>query len=102
HMTAERGVSRETMLALQLAANLFLALGIALAAIGSDRTSARRMLAFGAAATVGLGLVFGPVLAHGSLSLVFATLAGALLVMGFVYGPLGAWMPRLFPVTVRY
>ncbi|MEY4160685.1 MAG: hypothetical protein RLZZ136_1306, partial [Pseudomonadota bacterium] len=23
-------------------------------------------------------------------------------VMGFVYGPLGGWLPRLFPVTVRY
>src|SRR5690606_25297399 len=32
HMTAERGVSRETMLALQLAANVFLAVGIVLAA----------------------------------------------------------------------
>jgi hypothetical protein len=102
HMTAARGVSRETMLALQLAANLFLALGIVLAAIGSDRTSPRRMLAWGAAATVLLGLVFGPALAGGSLALVFTTLAGGLLVMGFVYGPLGGWMPRLFPVTVRY
>ena len=102
HMTAERGVSRETMLALQLAANLFLALGIVLAAIGSDRTSARRMLGWGAAATVALGFAFGPVLAGGSLPLVFATLAAGLLVMGFVYGPLGGWMPRLFPVTVRY
>jgi hypothetical protein len=30
------------------------------------------------------------------------TLAAGLLVMGFVYGPLGGWMPTLFPVTVRY
>jgi predicted MFS family arabinose efflux permease len=102
HMTAERGVSRETMLALQLAANLFLALGIVLAAIGADRTTPGRMLAWGAAATVLLGLVFGPALAEGSLALVFMTLAGGLLVMGFVYGPLGGWMPALFPVTVRY
>jgi len=102
HMTAERGVAREDMLALQLAANLFLALGIVLAAIGSDRTTPRRMIALGAVATVVLGLVFGPVLAGGSLVLVFATLAAGLLVMGFVYGPLGGWMPALFPVTVRY
>jgi predicted MFS family arabinose efflux permease len=102
HMTAERGVSRESMLALQLAANLFLALGIVLAAIGADRTTPGRMLAWGAAATVLLGLVFGPALAEGSLALVFMTLAGGLLVMGFVYGPLGGWMPALFPVTVRY
>jgi MFS family permease len=102
HMTAARGVSRETMLALQLGANAFLALGIVLAAIGSDRASPQRMLAWGAGATVLLGLVFGPALAGGSLTLVFVTLAGGLLVMGFVYGPLGGWMPKLFPVTVRY
>jgi predicted MFS family arabinose efflux permease len=102
HMTAERGFARETVLALQLAANLFLALGIVLAAIGSDRVSAQWMLACGAVATVVLGLVFGPVLAGGSLALVFVTLAAGLLVMGFVYGPLGGWMPTLFPVTVRY
>jgi predicted MFS family arabinose efflux permease len=102
HMTTVRAVPRETMLELQLVANLFLALGIVLAAIGSDRTSAGRMLAWGAAGTVVLGLVFGPALAGGSLTLVFATLAAGLFVMGFVYGPLGGWMPRLFPVTVRY
>lgn len=102
HMTTVRAEPRETVLALQLAANLFLAAGIALSAIGSDRTSARRMLALGALATIVVGFAFGPVLAGGSLTVVFLTLATALLVMGFVYGPLGGWMPTLFPVTVRY
>jgi hypothetical protein len=60
------------------------------------------VLGWGALATVVLGLVFGPALAGGSPTLVFATLAAALLIMGFVYGPIGGWMPRLFPVTVRY
>jgi MFS family permease len=101
-MTGERGAERETVLALQLAANLFLAIGIVIAAIGSDRVGPRWMLACGAVATMVLGLVFGPVLAGGSLALVFVTLAAGLLVMGFVYGPLGGWMPTLFPVTVRY
>lgn len=102
HMTSVRGVPRETVLALQLGANLFLALGIALAAIGSDRSSARKMLAWGALVSIAVGFAFGPVLAGASLPVLFATLAVALLVMGFVYGPLGGWMPRLFPVTVRY
>jgi MFS family permease len=102
HMTAVRGFSRETVLALQLAANLFLAGGIVLAAVGSDYMTPRRMLAWGAALTMLLGLAFGPALAGGSLMLVFAALAAGLLVMGFVYGPLGGWMPTLFPVTVRY
>jgi MFS family permease len=102
HMTSVRGEPRETVLALQLAANLFLALGIALSAIGADRSSSRRMLASGALAAVVIGFAFGPVLAGGSLPVLFVTLAAALLVMGFVYGPLGGWMPTLFPVNVRY
>jgi MFS family permease len=85
-----------------LAANVFLAIGILLAAVHADRASPRRVLLLGALATVVLGLLFGPGLNAGSLWLVFATLAAALLVMGYVYGPLGAWLPTLFPVPVRY
>jgi MFS family permease len=38
----------------------------------------------------------------GSLVLVFLFLSLSLLLMGFVYGPLGAWLPGLFPARVRY
>ncbi len=100
--TTTHGYGRETFLAVQLGANTFLALGIILAAIHADRTSPGRTLLLGALATVGLGLVFGPGLLSGSLPIIFATLAAALLVMGFVYGPLGSWLPTLFPVGVRY
>jgi MFS family permease len=102
HLTTARGEARETILALQLGANLFLALGIAIAAVASDKVGTSRVLGWGAAATVLLGVVFGPAIANGSLGFVAVVLATALFVMGFVYGPLGGWMPRLFPVTVRY
>ncbi|RKF19225.1 MFS transporter [Altericroceibacterium spongiae] len=102
HMTTERGVSRETMLSLQLGANLFLALGILVAAVRSDRSSSRTVLLWGASGTMLLGLIFGPALAHGSLLAVFLMLVLALFVMGLVYGPLGGWMPSLFPVKLRY
>jgi MFS family permease len=100
--TGPLGYRRESFLAVQLAANLFLALGIIGAAVLGDRWGARTVLLLGAGATVLLGLVFGPGLSAGSLPLVFATLALALLIMGFVYGPLGGWLPNLFPVHVRY
>jgi MFS family permease len=100
--TTTFGYPRETFLAVQLGANTFLALGIVLAAIHADRTSSGRTLLLGAIATVALGLAFGPGLSSGSLPLIFVTLASALLVMGFVYGPLGSWLPTLFPVGVRY
>jgi MFS family permease len=99
--TTALGYSREQFLALQLGANVFLALGIVAAAVRSDRTSPRAVLGWGAGATVLLGLVFGSGLAGGT-ALAFVTLASALFVMGFVYGPLGAWLPTLFPVNVRY
>ncbi|MGN6357213.1 MAG: MFS transporter [Novosphingobium sp.] len=100
--TGPLGHSRETFLSVQLAANFFLAFGIAAAAFHADRVSPARALLLGAVATVVLGFVFGPGLAAGSLWLVFLTLAAALFVMGYTYGPLGSWLPTLFPVTVRY
>ena len=102
HLTTERGMARELVLGVQLAANTFLAIGIVAAAIWADRTSPRRVLAVGAVATALLGAVFGPVLGEASLPLVFVTLAASLFVMGLVYGPLGAWLPTLFPPLVRY
>lgn len=102
HMTTARGYAREDILLVQLAANFFLAIGIVISGIWSDATSPRRVLMAGAMGTVLLGLVFGQALAGASLFVVFLVLALALLIMGLVYGPLGAWLPTLFPVTVRY
>ncbi|MEQ1499582.1 MAG: MFS transporter [Novosphingobium sp.] len=100
--TKKLGWPREQFLMLQLGANLFLAIGIVLAAIWADRIGARKVLLMGAAATIAVGLVFGPGLQSGSGLTVFATLAAALFTMGFVYGPLGGWLAGLYPVSVRY
>lgn len=100
--TKTLGYPRESFLTVQLGANFFLAIGIAVAGWWADRTSARRVLATGAALTAVVGLIFGWGLGSGSLPLVFATLAAALFVMGLAYGPLGAWLPTLYPVAVRY
>lgn len=100
--TGQLGHSRQTFLSVQLAANVFLALGIVAAAIHADRKSPRYALLLGAFGTFVLGFLFGPGLGAGSLWVVFLTLAGALFVMGYAYGPLGSWLPTLFPVTVRY
>ena len=96
------GYAREHFLGVQLGANLFLALGILTAAVQADRTSPRRTLAIGAVLAVVAGVLFGGGLASGSLAVVFVTLAVALFVMGLCYGPLGAWLPTLYPPLVRY
>jgi len=102
HGTTDLGYDREVFLTVQLAAVLFLAAGIVISGIRSDATSAGRVLIWGCAATIGIGLIFGPLLGLGSLWLVWTALSLALFIMGFVYGPLGAWLPSLFPPRVRY
>ena len=96
------GVNTQLFLGLQLAAILFMAVGIALSGIWADRTTPGHVLAWGCAGAVVAGFVLVPGLGSGSVAAMFASLAFALFVMGFVYGPLGAWLPSLFPARVRY
>jgi MFS family permease len=100
--TTTLGYSRETFLATQLGAILFLALGIVAAGYASDASTPRRVLILGCGGTVAVGLVMGAMMGAGSLPLIWAWLSAALFAMGFVYGPLGAFLPSLFPPRVRY
>lgn len=95
-------IDRRVFLSLLLAAILFLALGIVAAGVLSDRRGPRRVLAMGCLATIGLGGLLAPALGSGSLAMIWMFLSIALFVMGFVYGPLGAFLPSLFPPHVRY
>jgi MFS family permease len=56
----------------------------------------------GALLTIPTGFLLAPCLGSGSLAAIFAFLSLALFLMGFVYGPLGAFLPALFPARVRY
>jgi MFS family permease len=95
--------SMQTFLSVQLGAILFMAAGIVLAAYGADRHwDERRVLAGGCVAAIALGFATAPLLGGGSLLPIFAYLSALLFIMGFVYGPLGGWLPHLFPARVRY
>jgi MFS family permease len=100
--TTKLGYSREAFLGVQLVAILFMAGGIIWAGYWSDATTPRRVLMWGCVLTIGASLLFGPLLGGGSLLLIGVLLSVLLLLMGFVYGPLGAWLPSLFPARVRY
>jgi MFS family permease len=93
---------RREFLAILLAAIPFLAAGILYSGHWSDRTDPRRVLIIGCSVAVPLGLVLAPLLASGYLVVIWLFLSVALFVMGLVYGPLGAWLPSLFPPRVRY
>ncbi|MET0249427.1 MAG: MFS transporter [Sphingobium sp.] len=100
--TTTLGIPRETFLSIQLGAIMFMATGIVIAGWWADRTSPTRVLAAGCIGTVIMGLIFGQALGSGALLPIFLILSLALLLMGFVYGPLGAYLPALFPVQLRY
>ncbi|MFZ4605998.1 MAG: MFS transporter, partial [Caulobacter sp.] len=97
--TKTLGYSREAFLGVQLVAILFMAGGIIWAGYWSDAANPRRVLMVGCV-LAGFGLA--PMLGSGSLLLVGVFLSVAMVLMGLVYGPLGAWLPGLFPARVRY
>ena len=100
--TATLHYDRRVFLGILLAAIIFMALGTLVAAVWSDRTTPRRVLMIGCLATVATGVLLPSMLGSGSLFTVFLFLSIALFAMGLVYGPLGAWLPTLFPARVRY
>jgi MFS family permease len=99
--TTKLGHPKQAFLGVQLVAILFMAAGIAIAGWWSDRSSPRKVLMWGCAGTVTAGMLLAPLMA-GPLALAGLFLAFALFVMGFVYGPVGAWLPDQFPARVRY
>jgi MFS family permease len=99
--TKTLGIARETFLLYQLFAILFLALGIGISGVLSDRYSSRVVLISGALLTLVIAQFLAPLLS-GSPAQIMVFLSGALFAMGLVYGPLGSWLPSLFPPLVRY
>jgi MFS family permease len=100
--TTTLGIDREAFLGIQLAAILFMAVGIVLAGWWADKTTPTRVLVAGCIGTIPMGIIFGAAMGTGALLPIFLILALALFLMGFVYGPLGAYLPALFPIQLRY
>lgn len=100
--TATLGVPRTTMLGLTMLAVLVMGVATALSAAASDRLGRRRTLLAGTAAAAGWGLVMFPLMGTGSVPLAGVALAGALGLMGLIFGPMGAYLPELFRTEYRY
>jgi len=100
--TVNMNIERSDFLMLQLGAIVFMALGIILSGLWADRTTPARVLIAGCFMTIPMGIAFGVLLGSGNYALIWLALSIGLFVMGFVYGPLGAWLPSLFPVRLRY
>ncbi|UBU17997.1 MFS transporter [Nonomuraea gerenzanensis] len=102
YTTKTLGIPRPAMLALTLVAVVVLGVSTYLVARLSDRVGRRKLIIAGAAFGVGWGFLLFPLLDTGNYFLIAVALSGALLCMGIVYGPMGAYLPELFATDVRY
>ncbi|MGW4020975.1 MFS transporter [Streptomyces sp. NPDC005009] len=102
YTTDDLGIPKNTMLALTLVAVVVLAVSTLLVALWSDRIGRRKLIIGGAAFGVVWGAVLFPLLDTRNHVLIAVALSGALLCMGIIYGPAGAYMPELFSTSVRY
>ncbi|MEU5864162.1 MULTISPECIES: MFS transporter [unclassified Nonomuraea] len=100
--TATLGIPKTTMLSLTMIGVLFMGAGTVVSAVVSDRLGRRRTLLAGTAAAVAWGLVMFPLMETGSVVLAGLALAGALGLMGLIFGPMGAYLPELFRTEFRY
>ena len=100
--TTALGYPREAFLKLQLGAILFMAGGILVAGWLSDVWTPRRVLMIGCVGTIIAGALLPVLLLSEFPAGVFVWLAIALTAMGFVYGPVGSWLPSLFAPRIRY
>jgi len=97
------GYERTDFLGLLLIATLFFAVATPLGGLLADRVGRRRVIVTAGVGLVVFGLLFQPW--FGASQSWFATLSFlvvGLTLMGFSYGPMGAFLTELFPVDVRY
>ncbi|MEZ0164009.1 MFS transporter [Kineococcus sp. LSe6-4] len=94
--------SRQQFLLMLCVAVLFMAAATPLSGWLSDRFGRRPVLATAMAGGAVVGLLTGPLLGSGQTALVMVWLCAGLFFMGLVFGPIGAYLPELFPTTVRY
>ncbi|WP_344443826.1 MFS transporter [Kitasatospora nipponensis] len=102
YATTDLGVDRTRMLTLQLLAVPLGALAVWCSAGGSDRWGRRRTVLVAGALAAGWSLLVFPLLETLRSGLMLLGLAGASLLLGVILGPVGAYLPELFPTRVRY
>jgi metabolite-proton symporter len=100
--TRELGFSRQTFLSLECLAIVFMALAIPLSAWLADRHGRRPVMAAGCILAALSGFLMEPLFSSGSSLGITAFLAIELFLMGLIFSPMGAFLPELFPTTVRY
>ncbi len=94
--------ARNDFLEVQLGAIGFMAVGIVASAYLADASGSRRAMMLGCVVAIIASFLLAPMMGAGALLPVWGFLSLGLLSMGLVYGPIGAFLPGLFPARVRY
>ncbi|CQR60942.1 MFS transporter [Streptomyces leeuwenhoekii] len=102
YTTEDLGIPKNDMLLLTLVAVTVLGVSTYLVARWSDRVGRRRLIIGGTLFGAVWGAVLFPLLDTGDYVLIAVALSGALLCMGIIYGPIGAYLPELFGTRMRY
>jgi metabolite-proton symporter len=100
--TTALAFERQDFLVMLCVAVLFMAAATPLSGILSDRVGRRPVLATAMVGGAVVGLLTGPLLGSGETWKVMVWLCAGLFFMGLVFGPIGAYLPELFPTNVRY
>ena len=100
--TLELGYARDAFLWLQLLGVAFFALTIPLAGLAADRRGRRFAMVAVTVAIALFGLSFDVLFVAGDGPRMSVFLVLGMCLMGFTYGPLGAYLAEQFPAPVRY
>lgn len=92
--------SRDSLLKMQIAGILMLAITIPISALLAE-SGRKRILIAGTTLLALFGLVLGPLFLGGVSGILWMMILG-LGIMGILYGPMGTVVSELFPTSVRY
>ena len=95
-------IPRSTFLGLLCIAILAMAITTPIAALLADRFGRRPVLLAATAVSASSGFALAPLLESGSPGYTLLFLLLELGIMGFLFAPMGALLPELFPPQVRY
>jgi metabolite-proton symporter len=95
-------VGQTPMLVVVMLAVIMLGVGTVVSAVLADRIGRKRIVVIACSISVVWGLVTFPLLDTKSYPLMWLALAGCLALMGLSFGPMGAFLPELFPTRYRY
>ncbi|MEV6466861.1 MFS transporter [Kitasatospora sp. NPDC051702] len=96
------GVASTVVLSMLLVGAVGMGATVWVSASRSDGWGRRRTLCWATALAAGWSLLLFPLVETVRRPLMFVALAGALVVLGCLMGPVAAFLPELFPTRVRY